>query len=80
MLNIVSEENGQEMDKKDAIFMAFVADYSWDAIKQKNKNAKMPSAPVKMSLQEKNKLEKIEKQKQMEDQFRRMTDNLNREF
>lgn len=33
MLNIVSEENGQEIDKKDAIFMAFVADYSWDAIK-----------------------------------------------
>lgn len=33
MLNIVSEENGHEMDKRDAIFMAFIADYSWDAIK-----------------------------------------------
>jgi len=42
MLSIVSEDNGNEMDKKDAIFMAFVADYSWDAIKQKNKNAKAP--------------------------------------
>ena len=42
MLNIVSDENGQEMEKKDAIFMAFVADYSWNAIKQKNKNAKLP--------------------------------------
>lgn len=33
MLNIVCEENSNEIDKKDAIFMAFVADYSWDAIK-----------------------------------------------
>ena len=33
MLNIVSEDNGNDMDKKDTIFMAFVADYSWDAIK-----------------------------------------------
>ena len=41
--------------------MAFVADYSWDAIKKKNKNAKMPAVPVKMSLQERNRLEKIEK-------------------
>lgn len=47
--------------------MAFVADYSWDAIKQKNQNVKMPTAPVKMSMQEKNRLEKIEKQKQMDD-------------
>jgi len=67
MLNIVSDQNGKEMDKKDAIFMAFVADYSWDAIKQKNQNVKMPTAPVKMSMQEKNRLEKIEKQKQMDD-------------
>ena len=50
MLSIVSEDNGNEMDKKDAIFMAFVADYSWDAIKQKNKNAKAPPTQVKMSL------------------------------
>jgi hypothetical protein len=63
MLNIVSEDNGNDMDKKDAIFMAFVADYSWDAIKQKNKNAKPPPTQVKISLQEKNRLEKIEKQK-----------------
>lgn len=50
MLNIVSEENGHEMDKRDAIFMAFIADYSWDAIKQKNKNIKMPTTERKMTL------------------------------
>lgn len=68
------------MDKKDAIFMAFIADYSWDAIKQKNKNVKLPATPAKLSLQEKNRLEKIEKQKQMDEQFRRMTDSMQREF
>lgn len=40
----------------------------------------MPAVPVKMSLQEKNRLEKIEKQKQIDEQFKKMTDNLNREF
>jgi hypothetical protein len=42
MLSIVNEENGNEMEKKDAIFLAFIADYSWDAIKKKNKNIKIP--------------------------------------
>ena len=41
MLSIVND-NGNEMEKKDAIFLAFIADYSWEAVKKKNKNITVP--------------------------------------
>ena len=63
MLNIVNDENGNELEKKDAIFLAFIADYGRNAIsKKKNVNIKMPEKPKekRMTRAEKNKLERIE--------------------
>ena len=42
------------MDKKDAIFMAFIADYSWDAIKQTKKNIKLPKNITQTTTTENN--------------------------
>ena len=65
------------MEKKDAIFLAFIADYSWDAIKKKNKNIKLPQGPQKrVSQAEKNRLEKIEQQRKLEESYKRMAANI----
>ena len=64
MLNIVNDENGNELEKKDAIFLAFIADYGRNAVKnQKGINIKMPESSRKekrMSRAEKQRLERIE--------------------
>jgi hypothetical protein len=81
MLNIVNEDNGNAMEKKDAIFLAFIADYSWDAIKKKNKNVNAPTQPVKkISYAEKKRLEREEQQRKLDESYRRMAENIQRQF
>jgi len=60
-LKVVDDENGNQLEKKDAIFLAFIADYGRNAIKDKNVNIKMPQQKQKkISRAEKNRLERIE--------------------
>ena len=74
-MNIVNEDNN-EMEKKDAIFLAFISDYSWDAVKKKNKNLQMPKTEKRMTQAEKNRLERIEQQKKLDESYRRMAENI----
>lgn len=60
-MKVVDDENGNQLEKKDAIFLAFIADYGRNAIKDKNVNIKMPQQKQKkISRAEKNRLERIE--------------------
>ena len=80
MLSIVND-NGNEMEKKDAIFLAFIADYGRNAIKDKNVNIKMPQKKEKkLTRAEKNRLEKIEQQKKLDEAYQRMAGNIQRHF
>ena len=80
MLSIVNAEQGNELEKKDAIFLAFIADYSWDAVKKKNKNIKMPQPQIKMTQAEKNRIEKVEQQKKLDEAYQRMAENIHKQF
>lgn len=68
------------MDKKDAMFMAFIADYSWDAIKQTKKNINLPKNINQISNTQNDQVDNKDKLRHKTDQFKKMSLNFEREF